>query len=119
MLHSFIIGIHALIGWGICGSIIGIGRKITTMKKTLILHAIAVPIVFGVISVSYFHFFGYTSPRDTAAIFFVFALVLDAGLVAPFIEKSFDMFFSKDAPLGTWLPLASIFAVTYLIGIMI
>ena len=38
---------------------------------------------------------------------------LDALLVAPFLEHSYAMFGSV---LGTWVPFASIFAASYLVG---
>ncbi|MBU0671685.1 MAG: hypothetical protein KJ732_01510 [Candidatus Margulisbacteria bacterium] len=112
-MRSFTIGIHALIGWALCGSIIGIGRTYTSMGNTLIIHAILVPIIFGLVSLIYFKKFNYTTPLETAVIFFVFAVVLDVVVVAQFIEKSYRMFLS---PLGTWIPFISIFMVTYLVG---
>jgi hypothetical protein len=104
---------HALVGWAICGAIIGIGRSVTTMQATLIIHAIAVPIVFGLLALSYFRFFNYTAPLPTAAVFLAVPLLLDLGLIAPFAEKSFAMFASF---LGTWLPLSLIFLSTYVVG---
>ena len=50
MKKIIIIIIHMLIGWGLCGSIIGIGRQVTSMQNTLIIHAIGVPIIFGMLS---------------------------------------------------------------------
>jgi hypothetical protein len=113
MKKSLIILIHALIGWALCGSIIGVGRVFTTMENTLIIHALAVPIIFGVISFIYFKYFHYTTPLQTAFIFMGFAIFMDAAVVATFIEKSYEMFLS---PLGTWIPFASNFLVTYLVG---
>ncbi len=104
---------HALVGWAVCGAIIAIGRSVTTMQATLIIHAIAVPIVFGLLSLSYFRFFNYTAPLPTAAIFLAIPLLLDLGVIAPFAEKSLAMFASV---LGTWLPLSLIFLSTYGVG---
>ena len=111
-----IILVHALIGWGLCGAIIGIGRSVTTMQNTLVIHAIAVPIVFSIISLVYFRNFNFTTPLQTAAIFFSFAILLDFFVIAIFVEKSFAMFASI---LGTWIPFASIFASTYLVGLFV
>jgi hypothetical protein len=72
------------------------------METTLVMHAIAAPAIFGVLSVIYFKRFNYTSALQTAMI-----------LVAPVFEKSYDMFRN---PLGTWIPFALIFASTYLTG---
>jgi hypothetical protein len=113
MKKIFIIIVHALIGWGICGAIIGIGRNITSMDNTLIIHAIGAPLVFAIISFIYHKIFNYTKPIQTALIFMGFAMLLDAGLVAPFIEKSFDMFKSI---IGTWIPFACIFLTTCVVG---
>jgi hypothetical protein len=113
MKKTLVILIHAFIGWALCGAIMGIGPLFTTMRHTMIIHALAVPIIFGVVSYIYFKFFNYTGPLQTALIFFCFALFMDAALVAPLMVKSYEMFLS---PLGTWIPMASIFIVTYLVG---
>ncbi len=39
---------------------------------------------------------------------------MDAGLVAPVFEKSYDMFRSL---IGTWIPFILIFISTYLTGL--
>jgi hypothetical protein len=105
--------IHMLAGWGLCGAIIGIGRTFTSMDNTLIIHAIAVPILFCLISGIYFRFFHYTQPFMTALMFMGFAMVMDAAIIAPFVEKSFVMFQSV---LGTWIPFLLIFTSTFLTG---
>ncbi len=108
-----VIAIFALIGWGICGAIINIGRSTIGTDATLIVHAIAVPIVFGILSFLYHRYFAYTRPVQTALIFTLSAMLLDAGIIAPFAEKSYVMFTSL---LGTWIPFGSIFLSTYLVG---
>ena len=105
--------IFALIGWGICGAIIGIGRSLTSMQNTLVIHAVAVPLVFGGLSWLYFKFFGYTSALQTALFFTGMAIFLDATVIALLVEKSFAMFSSI---LGTWIPFTLIFLATYLVG---
>jgi multisubunit Na+/H+ antiporter MnhC subunit len=104
----------ALLGWAICGAIIGIGRPTIGVQATLIVHAIAVPLVFGGLSWIYFRNFNYTSPLHTAIIFTGLVIFLDAFIVAPFAERSYAMFTSI---LGTWIPFALIFLSTYLIGL--
>ena len=108
-----IILIHALVGWGLCGAIIGIGRNVTSMETTLILHAIGAPVFFAIVALVYFKFFNFTSPLKTAAIFVGFVIFMDVFLVALFIEKSFAMFTSL---LGTWIPFLLIFLATYITG---
>ena len=113
---TVVILLHALAGWGVCSAIIFIGRSVTTMQTTLIIHAIAVPVVFGLIVWLYFTRFAYTTPLQTAAIFLAFIVFMDGGIIAPFVEKSFEMFSSF---LGMWLPLILIFTVPFLVGSLI
>lgn len=113
---TVIILLHALVGWGVCGAIIFIGRSVISMQTTLIIHAIAVPIVFGLIAWLYFTRFAYTTPLQTAGIFLGFVLFMDSGIIAPFVEKSFAMFTSNDSILGTYIPLILIVTATFLVG---
>lgn len=106
--------IHAFVGWGLCGATIGIGKNLTSMEITLVLHAIGAPIFFAIIALIYFKNFNYTTPLQTAVIFIGFVIFMDVFLVALFIEKSFAMFTS---PLGTWIPFALIFLATCIIGL--
>lgn len=103
----------AAVPWALCGAVLGIGRQVTSLDNALIIHAIAVPIVFGLASRFYFVRFGYTTPLQTATVFLAFAVTTDAVLVAPILERSYAMFGSV---LGTWIPFALIFVSTYLAG---
>jgi hypothetical protein len=114
-MNWIIILVHALTGWAICGAIMGIGRSVTTVDNTLAVHAIAAPIVFALISWVYFTRFGFTPPLLTALIFVDIVIVLDAFLVAPVFEKSYEMFTSV---IGTWVPFALIFLSTYVTGLV-
>jgi hypothetical protein len=102
-----------LVGWGICGGIINIGRPLIGVQTTVVVHAIAVPFVFGGLAWLYYHFFGYTSALQTALVFTGLVMLLDAGIIAPLAEKSYAMFTSI---LGTWIPFGLIFLSTYLVG---
>ena len=108
-----VILLHGLVGWALCGSIIGIGREVTSMQTTLILHAIGAPIIFAALSWLYFNRFNYTTPLQTAAFFLVFIMAMDFFVVATLFEKSYAMFADV---LGTWIPFVLIFASTYLTG---
>ncbi len=108
-----IVAIHAFIGWALCGSIIGIGRQLWTMETTLIVHALGAPVVFLVVSLVYFTYFNYTSPLQTAIIFVAATILLDFFIVALLIERSFDMFGSV---IGTWIPWATMFVTTFIVG---
>jgi hypothetical protein len=108
-----VLSLHGLVGWALCGSIIAIGRSLTSMQNTLIIHAIGVPIIFFAISLVYFRFFNYSTPLVTAAFFTVFAIAMDVFVVALLVEKSFAMFASL---IGTWIPFALIFISSYATG---
>jgi len=113
---TLVILAHALIGWMLCFATIGIGRAVTTMEITLIIHAILAPVFFAVVSLVYFRKFNFTTPLQTAIIFISFVIAMDFFVVAILINKSFEMFTSL---LGTWLPFALIFASTYLTGLFV
>jgi hypothetical protein len=108
-----IILIHAFIGWTLCAATMGVGMAVTSVNHALIIHAIAAPIFFAIVSLVYFRKFNFTTPLQTAAIFIAFVIAMDFFVVAMLINRSFEMFASL---LGTWIPFALIFASTYLMG---
>jgi hypothetical protein len=111
-----IIILHAFILWILCAATIGIGRSFFNMNLVLMIHAIMAPVYAILISGSYYKRFSYTTPLVTAIIFLLFVVILDAGLVAPVFEKSYDMFRSVS---GTWLPFSLIFLAAFLTGLVI
>lgn len=113
-MDIIILLVHAMAGWALCGMIMTVALKLTTERRALVIHAVGAPIVFVLVSAVYFDAFHYTSPFETASVFVGVVVVMDAGLVAPVIEKSFAMFRSV---LGTWLPFGLIFLATYLTGV--
>ena len=108
---AIIILVHALVGWGLCGAIMGIGRAVTTIETALIIHAIGAPILFTLITSFYTIKFNFTTPLSTALIFVLLVIGMDLFIVAPFMEKSFEMFQSFS---GTWLPFILIFCSIFL-----
>jgi hypothetical protein len=108
-----ILAVHAVVAWALCGAIVFVGRQLWTMETTLIIHAIGAPIIAAGVSISYFTYFNYTTPVQTAAIFVLSAISLDFIVVATLIEKSYEMFTS---PIGTWIPFALMFAATFGVG---
>ncbi len=108
---SIIILLHAFVGWALCGAIIAVGKQVTSMETTLVLHAIGAPVIFAVLSFFYVKKFSFTSPLQTATFFLLFVAFMDLFVVALFIERSFEMFGNI---LGTWIPFALIFLSTYL-----
>lgn len=103
----------AFIGWAFCAAIMGIGPTITSMRNTLIVHAIAGPLGFGLLAFIYHKKFGRIAPLALAVIFISFVVLVDFFLVAMLILKDFGMFASF---MGTWLPFTLIFLVSYLVG---
>ena len=112
-MKKLIILIFAFIGWVLCGAIMWIGMAVTSVETTLIIHLIGAPIVFGILAFVYHRKFGHIRPLYATIIFTCFIILMDAGLVAIFIEKSFDMFRN---PIGTWIPFALIFLSTFIVG---
>src|SRR5574340_1645072 len=114
MTNKIIIVIgHALVGWGLCGATIGIGRNLTSMENTLIIHAVAAPFIFAMISMIYFRRFNDFSPLFIATFFLGFVVLMDVVVVALLIEKDFSMFKSI---IGTWVPFFFIFLSTIVTG---
>jgi hypothetical protein len=109
-----LLSIHAFFVWLACGLTIALGRGPLGTETTLIIHAVATPVYAASVAFVYFKYFHLTTPLSTATFFILFVVLMDALFVAPIFEKSYAMFSS---PLGTWLPLVSIFAATYLVGV--
>ena len=107
---------HGVVGWAYCGLLIAVGRWFLPMDQVLVVHAIGAPVGFALLSYHYFRRFAFTGPLSTAASFLAVVLLLDFLVVAPLIERSFAMFASL---LGMWIPLASIFAVSCITGMLI
>jgi hypothetical protein len=105
--------LFAFAGWAACGATMGIGMSLMHLDKLLILHVVAAPIYFGVVSLIYFRRWRHAGPLTTALIFVGFVLILDFFVVALIIYQSLDMFRS---PLGTWLPFLLIFGTTWATG---
>lgn len=111
-----VILLHAFVGWALCGAIMGIGMALTSESTTLMVHAIGAPIVFALVSWSYFSRFAYTTPLQTAAIFLLFALLMDIFVAGLVIQGNLDMFRSV---LGVWIPLALNSTSTYAVGLYV
>jgi hypothetical protein len=112
-----IVGVTSVIVFGLIGQMgcwglmIG-GQVVTTLDNALIIHAVGAPFVFALVSFIYFKKLNYTKPL-TAISFVAIVILMDFFIVALLINQSFDMFLS---PIGTWIPFALIFTLTYLTG---
>ena len=76
--------VGAFIGWALCGAVMMIGRTFLSIQTTLIIHAIAAPVFFFVISLIYFKKFNYTTPLLTALIFVTFVV---CAIFMPYISS--------------------------------
>jgi hypothetical protein len=108
-----IVLVFAVAVWAFCGAIMGIGPQVMSIDTTLIVHAIGGPIGAAIATFFYFRFFGDISPLALAAAFVGVALTLDFFVVSPLFVGNYGMFAS---PLGLWIPMALIFAATWLTG---
>jgi hypothetical protein len=113
MKRTLIILAHALAGWILCGLTMSLGMELLSLTTALIIHAIAAPLFFILLSWVYFEKFSFTTPLPTAVIFMVFVIFMDVFVVATVIERSFRMF---ESFLGTWLPFLLIFLSTWITG---
>ncbi len=107
------IGIRGVIGWAICGTTIGVGRRLASMDVTLAIHALVAPLAFGLLTWHHFRRYPDSKPGATALTMLAIVVGLDGLVVAPFLERSYSMFRSV---LGTWVPFGSILASSYVVG---
>jgi hypothetical protein len=103
----------AVVGWALCGAVMGVGMSLTTVENTLIVHAIAAPIIFGTLAAAYFHMFPGASVVRTAVAWVAMVMLLDLVVVAGALLRSLVMF---QSPLGTWIPFALIFLSVLTVG---
>ena len=108
-----VLAAHATVAWASCAALIVIGQQLTSMDRTLIIHAAGSPLAFALIARFYFRRFAFTTALKTAVLFLLVVVSLDVIVVALLIEGSFAMFKS---PLGTWLPLSLSFLAVYATG---
>lgn len=108
--------VHALVGWCLCGATMFASMAVTTPARAIIIHAVAAPVIFVVISYVYFRRYFAWPPFAGAAAFLGMVVALDFFVVAWFIERSFEMFRSI---AGTWLPFVLIFVSTWLTGFVV
>ncbi len=113
LLKLLIILIYAFIGWTILGVILAIGRAVAPELLALIIHAIAAPIVFAVVTTYYFKRYDFTTPLETALLFVAFVILMNFFVVALIIYRSLAMFGNV---LETWIPFILIFISVYYIG---
>lgn len=109
----FVIVALGVLGWALCGAVMFVAMAVTSLRVALIVHAVAAPVIFGVLTWFFFGRFDRLSPLGLAVSFLLLVVSLDFFIVALVINRSMDMFRS---PLGTWIPFSLIFLSTYFTG---
>jgi menaquinone-dependent protoporphyrinogen oxidase len=104
---------HASVGWAACAALMGALLHMASVGVALGLHAVAPPAVFVVVAQHYFRPRGAHSAMSTAFAFVAIVALLDLIIVAGFVQRNLAMFGSV---IGTWVPFALVFAVTWLTG---
>jgi hypothetical protein len=107
--------VAALIIWGLCGAVMGLGRRLIGLDATLLLHLIMAPVFSFCVTLILDRFAPTPQPLSRAIVITAIVIVLDAAVVAPFIEKSYAMFGSL---IGTWIPFVLIFLASWAAGLV-
>jgi hypothetical protein len=93
--------IYAFAGWLLCAVVMFAGMKVNSLQNALIIHAVAAPLIFAIITKIYLIGHPKISAVKLAITFTGFVIFMDIFVVAMLINKSFAMFSSI---LGAWLP---------------
>jgi len=99
----------AVAGWAACGLTFAIGRAASGVEAAVAIHLAAAPFIGAAVTRLLWRHPRHPGVAATAVTVAGTAALLDAILVAPFIERSYAMFAS---PAGTWIPLALILAAS-------
>ncbi len=103
-----------MLGWAACGLTLAVVRALAGLAPALAVHLAVAPVIAGAATALVWRHPRHPGPAATAATLAGTAALLDAIVVAPFLERSFVMFGSV---AGTWLPLALIFAASAATGV--
>ena len=91
-----------------------IGRKLWSLDTALRVHLIAAPVLAFLVSAIHVWLALDFNPALRAALMTGLVILLDAVVVAPIFERSYDMFRSA---IGTWIPFVLIFIASLAAGI--
>jgi hypothetical protein len=111
--QRFVLIACALVGWALCAAVMGIGMSLTSVENTLIVHAMAAPLIFGALAAVYFRAFPDASVVSSAAAILAMVMLLDLAVVAGLTLQSLAMF---QSPLGTWIPFGLILLSVLAVG---
>jgi len=115
MAWVYLVGL-TLVLWGACGAVMTLGRKLWSLEAALRVHLIAAPIFAFLVSTVHVWFAPDFNPTLRAALMAGLVIVLDAVVVAPIFERSYDMFRSA---IGTWIPFILIFVASWAAGMVL
>jgi hypothetical protein len=101
--------------WGACGATMAIGRRVWGLDTALRIHLAAAPFIAFVVSAIHKWMAPEFDSVLRATAMAGTTIVLDAVVAAPLFERSYAMFRSS---IGTWLPFAAIFLVSWVGGIL-
>jgi hypothetical protein len=116
VVNFFTIMLHAFAGWALSGAVLGVSLELTSPPFALVIHALCVPVIFGVISLYYFMNFASATPLQTSILFVSFVVFMDFFVIGFFFKPVFAMMATL---MGLWIPLVLIFISTFLIGVFI
>jgi menaquinone-dependent protoporphyrinogen oxidase len=112
--HSVVrLGVHAIAGWATCAAFMSLLLRMTTTGAAIAIHAIVAPIVFWMVAAHYFSRGGAREPFLTASTFALATVALDLIVVAGLSQHSLAI---ARSIVVLWIPVASIFLVTWATG---
>jgi menaquinone-dependent protoporphyrinogen oxidase len=111
--------LHALALWLGCAAAMGLLLAVASEPVALVVHAFVAPALAALVAWRYFSQKGAREPLPTALAFVVIVAALDLVVVAGLVQGSLDMFASRGALVGTWLPLTLVFLATWFTGFLV
>jgi len=114
MMWFYLVGL-ALLVWGACGAVMAIGRRLWGLQTALGVHLVAAPAIAFLLSIAHARLDPACGAVLRASVVIALIVALDALVVAPFFERSYEMFKSL---IGTWIPFALIFIASWAAGLL-
>ncbi len=111
---GYLVGL-ALLVWASCGAVMAIGRRLWGLQTALGVHLVAAPAIAFLLSIAHARLDPACDPALRAGVVTALIVALDALVVAPLFERSYDMFKSA---IGTWIPFALIFIASWAAGLL-
>lgn len=105
--------LHGIAGASVCAALMALLLGAGASTAAIVIHALAAPMVFAWVAVHYFGARGARDPLPTALTFTGLMALFELAVVAGLVQGSLDMLRSV---VGSWLPFALVFAVTWAIG---